>query len=104
MAGENIIADTIEEGKKQIIEIYKRQSIELKEITKEQYESYQLSERTDSDNHLQLERLGKGTKVIDQAFYKYLPEPHHIIYKINLIHEDGQNLSIFLDTVQKENL
>ena len=89
MPQEVIKARTLEEGKKQLHEIYLMKSTDFTEITKEEYESYEQSEREDSDNHLNLERLGKDTDVVDLAYYKFLPNGY-TAYHIHLIHKDGK--------------
>jgi len=86
MAGEIIKAQTLDEAEKQIISIYKLKSLEFKIISKEEYYKIEKSERPDSDNHLNLERLGKDTKFIDLAYYKYLPNRWEA-YRIELIDE-----------------
>jgi len=88
MAGEIYTAKTLEEGLTKLKNIYKSQSKEFYQISKEEYLNYELSEREDSDNHLNLERLGKETDVTDLAFYKFLPN-HKIAYRIEMIHVDG---------------
>ena len=87
MAGEIIKATNTEEAEKQLIAIYKSKSITFDTITREEYESYDFSEREDSDNHLNLERLGKDTKIVDLAYYKFLPE-HKTAYRVDLIDEN----------------
>ncbi len=88
MAGEIITASTLEEGREQLRNIYKAKAKNFHAITKEEYFKYELSEREDSDNHLNLERLGKESDVVDLAYYKFLPH-HKTAYRINLIHVDG---------------
>jgi len=86
MAGEIIKASTLEEAENQIISIYKQKSIEFQVITKPEYYKIEKQERPDSDNRLNIERLGKDTKFVDLAFYKYLPERFEA-YRIELIDE-----------------
>ena len=86
MAGEIIKADTLEDAEKQITLIYKQKSTDFKTITKEQYYKIEKQERPDSDNHLNIERLGKDTKFVDLAYYKYLPKRWEA-YRIELIDE-----------------
>lgn len=88
MAGEIITAKTLQEGLQQLHEIYKSKTKALIPITKDDYEKIQKSEREDSDNHLNLQRLGKETDVIDLAYYKFLPN-HQTAFRINMIHVDG---------------
>ncbi|MBD3156415.1 hypothetical protein GF369_01170 [Candidatus Peregrinibacteria bacterium] len=87
MPGEIITAQNIEEAEKQLMAIYSAKSISLDTITREEYEKYDKSEREDSDNHLNLERLGKDTKIVDLAYYKFLPH-HKTAYRIDLINEE----------------
>ncbi len=87
MAGEIIKAETTEEAEKQLLAIYSAKSITLEMITREEYESYDFSEHEDSDNHLNLDRLGKDTKIVDLAYYKFIPE-HKTAYRIDLINEE----------------
>jgi len=86
MAGEIIKAETLEEAEKQITLIYKQKSTEFEPITKVDYFKIEKQERPDSDNHLNLERLGKDTKFIDLAYYKYLSDRWEA-YRIELIDE-----------------
>jgi hypothetical protein len=88
MSGEIFTAKTIEEAKEKLQQIYKSRAITFKMISKAEYEAIDKSEREDSDNHLNLEKLGKESAVIDLAFYKYTT-PQTIAYKIEYIHEDG---------------
>lgn len=87
MAGEIIQANNTEEAVNQIMSIYKKKSIKMRDITQEEYESIEKSEHEDSDNHLNLERLGKDTKIVDLAHYKYLPN-RETAYRIDLIDEN----------------
>ncbi len=88
MAGETITAQTLDEGLEQIRQIYSSKSNDFRIITQEEYENIQKSEREDSDNHLNLKRLGTDTEVVDLAYYKYLPD-HQTAYRVVLIHSDG---------------
>lgn len=87
MAGEIIQANNVEEAVDQLMTIYKDKSIKMRDITREEYESFEKSEREDSDNHLNLERLGKDTKIADLAYYKFLPN-RETAYRIDLIDEN----------------
>ncbi|MBN1494560.1 hypothetical protein JW911_02345 [Candidatus Peregrinibacteria bacterium] len=87
MAGEIIKANTLKEAEEQIISIYKYKSVEFIPATKEEYDKTEQSERTDSDNHINLERLGKDTKFVDLAYYKYLNDKWEI-YRIDLADEE----------------
>jgi len=86
MAGEIIHANTLEEAEQQIISIYKQKSKEFQTISKPDYYKIEKQERADSDNHLNIERLGKDTKFVDLAYYKYLPERWEA-YRIELVDE-----------------
>lgn len=86
MAGEIIQAQTTDDAEKQLLAIYQAKSTDLRMITKEEYESYEQSEREDSDNHLNIERLGKDTLIADLAYYKFLPE-RETAYRVDLIDE-----------------
>jgi len=84
MAGEIIQAQTTDDAEKQIIAIYEAKSIEMNLIDRETYDAVDKSEREDSDNHLNIERLGKDTKIVDLAYYKFL-ENRKTAYRIDLI-------------------
>ncbi len=81
MSGEYICSKTIEEYWKQLKAIYEAESSTWEDISKEEYEAVERSERADSDNHLNEERLGKDTEVIDICHYKYLPD-RKVVYKV----------------------
>ncbi len=102
MAGEIIKALTVGDAEKQILAIYHSQSITLDMITREEYEAYEESEREDSDNHLNIERLGKDTKIVDLAYYKYLPE-RKTAYRIDLVDENQKlEKQLFFVTLPRE--
>lgn len=90
MAGEYIKANTIEDYWKELKTIYKDISIDWKDLTEHDYSVIERSEREDSDNHLNEERLGKDTQVIDICKYKFLPD-RKIAYHIKMIHSNGSN-------------
>ena len=83
MSGEYINAQTIEDYWQQLKAIYKSRSTDWKDLTKAEYDAMERSERSDSDNHLNEERLGKDTQVIDICHYKYLPD-RVVAYKIEM--------------------
>jgi hypothetical protein len=87
MAGEIIQANNVEEAVDQLMTIYEQKSIKMRDITRDEYESINKSEREDSDNHLNLDRLGKDTKIVDLAYYKFL-ENRETAYRIDLIDEN----------------
>lgn len=103
MPGEIITAQTVEEAEKQLLAIYNAKSISLDTITREEYEEYDKSEHEDSDNHLNLERLGKDTKIVDLAYYKFLPN-QKTAYRIDLVNEDKKVLKqLFFVLTPREN-
>ena len=87
MAGEIIQAHTVEDAERQLMSIYKVKSHHIRTITKEDYDKIGKSEREDSDNHLNLERLGKSTKIVDLAYYKFIKN-RETAYRIDLIDEN----------------
>ncbi len=96
MAGEIITANTLEEAKKQLRNIYRAKNNKFEEITKEDYNSIEADEREDSDNHINEERLGKESEIIDLAYYKYLPgNSRKTAYYIMLKHQDGSTMEDF---------
>ncbi len=103
MAGEYIQSNTIEDYWKELKGIYTEKSSDWKDISAEQYAGIERSEREDSDNHLNEERLGKDTQVIDICKYKFLPE-RKIAYHILLIHNDGTKKDMFFQITLKEGI
>lgn len=103
MTGEYVQADTIENYWHKLKSIYEERSIKWEDLTEEQYESIKLSEREDSDNHINEERLGKGTNVIDICHYKYLPE-RWVAYKIEVVHSNGEKKFFYFKIQLKENI
>lgn len=91
MPDEIITEKTLPKAKEQLRSIYRAKSTSFEEITKEEYDSYDLDEREDSDNHLNEEKLGKTSDVIDLAHYKFLPD-HKTAYRILLKHKDGKTM------------
>jgi hypothetical protein len=99
MSGEIITAETLIDAKEELRNIYKAKSNQFKEISKTQYEEIEKSEREDSDNHLNLERLKKGeSKVIDLAYYKYL-EDRQVAYKIILRESNGDEMEDYFTLI-----
>lgn len=84
MAGEYIQADTITGYWKQLKAFYEASSPSFEKITSKQYQAIERSEREDSDNHLNHERLGEDTQAVDIAFYKYLPDGK-IAYRVHIV-------------------
>jgi hypothetical protein len=89
MAGEYIQADSIEEYWKNLKAFFEANSPYFKQISKTEYESIERSEREDSDNHLNQERLGEDTQTVDVAFYKYLPDGE-IAYRVHIVNVEGK--------------
>lgn len=89
MAGEYIQADTIAAYWKQLKAFYEASSPSFEKITAKQYKLIDRSEREDSDNHLNHERLGEDTQAVDIAFYKYLPDGK-IAYRIHVVDTSGK--------------
>ncbi len=105
MSGEYIQAETLEDYWNQLREIYESRSSEWKDLTKEEYEAIERSEREDSDNHLNEDRLNddNDTNVVDYCFYKYLPD-RVAAYKITVQHKDGSKKDHYFQITLKENL
>ncbi len=94
MAGEYIQAEDLESYWKQLKAYYEVNSPRFEIITKEQYEAIQRSEREDSDNHLNYERLGDDTKAVDIAFYKYLPGSR-TAFRVHIVDVDGNRADYY---------
>lgn len=94
MAGEYIQAEDLKSYWKQLRAFYLANSPLFEEITEKKYQAIERSEREDSDNHLNFERLGEDTKAVDVAFYKYLPDGK-IAYRIHLVDVDGKQENHF---------
>jgi hypothetical protein len=103
MSGEYINAKTIEEYWSQLKSIYVKRSLEWKDLTEEDYKAIERSEREDSDNHLNLERLGKDTDVIDVCHYKYMPD-RYVAYKIEVMHKDKSKKEYCFQIKLKEDI
>lgn len=103
MAGEYIQSETIEDYWKQLKAIYESRASEFKELTPEEYTKIERSEREDSDNHLNEDRLGKDTQVIDICKYKMLPD-RKIAYYVKLIHKDGKIMDLYFQITLKEGI
>lgn len=89
MAGEYIQAGSIQEYWKNLKAFFNAQSPFFQEITKQEYDLIDRSEREDSDNHLNQDRLGEDTKASDASFYKYLPDGK-IAYRVHIVDIDGK--------------
>lgn len=103
MAGEYIQSKTIEEYWQQLKAIYKNRCSEWKDLTDHEYAGIDRSEREDSDNHLNKERLGKDTEVIDICTYKFLPD-RKVAYHIKLMHANGAKQDIYFQITLKEGI
>ncbi len=98
MPGEVITATTLTDAKEELRNIYKAKSNKFKGITFEEYEDLEYDERSDSDNHLNEEKLkNEKVTVTDFAYYKYLPD-RQIAYRIVLKHKDGSEMEDFFIT------
>ncbi len=103
MAGEYINADSIKEYWKELKNIYTDRSSDWENLSKKQYEAIERSERDDSDNHLNEERLGKDTQVIDICKYKFLPD-RKVAYHVHIIHNDGSTKDFYFQITLKEGI
>ncbi|MBD3269949.1 hypothetical protein GF376_00310 [Candidatus Peregrinibacteria bacterium] len=88
MAGEYFVADTNKEYWLKLKAFYEASSPNFQEISKEEYENLNRSEREDSDNHINQDRLGEDTKAVDVTFYKYLPE-QKTAFRSHIVDIDG---------------
>jgi|WetSurMetagenome_2_1015567.scaffolds.fasta_scaffold41442_4 hypothetical protein len=103
MSGEYIIAKTIDEYWSQLKSIYVRRSSDWKDLTEDGYKKIERSEREDSDNHFNMERLGKETEVIDLCHYKFLPD-RLAAYHIEILHKDKTKKDVFFMIKLKEDI
>jgi len=103
MSGEYINASTIVDYWQQLKSIYVKQSSDWKDLTQEQYDAIERSEREDSDNHFNQERLGKETDVIDLCHYKFLPD-RIAAYHIEVIHKDKSKKDYYFQISLKEEI
>jgi len=103
MSGEYIYADNIDAYWQQLKSIYVKRSLEWKDLTEDDYKAIERSEREDSDNHYNIERLGQETQVIDVCHYKYLPD-RYVAYKIEVRHNDKTNKFFYFQIKLKEDI
>lgn len=103
MSGEYINANSIEEYWKQLKPIYVKRSLEWKDLSADEYKAIEHSEREDSDNHFNEERLGKETDVIDICHYKYMPD-RIVAYKIEVLHKDKSKKEFYFQIRLKEEI
>lgn len=103
MSGEYIQSESIGDYWEKLKAIYESRSTQWTDLTKEQYDGIERSERQDSDNHLNEERLGKDSSVIDVCRYKYLPD-RQVAYAITLKHKDGQTEEHYFQLNLKEEI
>lgn len=101
MSGEYIQANTIEEYWSSLKAIYQSRSTDWQDLTAEDYNSIEHSEREDSDNHLNEERLGEESDVIDICHYKFLPD-RWAAYAIQVKHKDGKSQEFYFKIKLKE--
>ena len=103
MSGEYIQAETLETYWNQPQEIYKSRSSDWKDLTKEEYDAIEHSEREDSDNHLNKDRLedDNDTNVVDYCFYKYLPD-RQAAYHVTITHKKGESQDHYFQITFKE--
>lgn len=87
MAGEIIKANNVEEAEQQLMAIYEAKSIWVKPLTREEYEAFEQSEHEDTDNHLNIERLGHDTLIADLAYSKFL-ENRETAFRIDLVDQN----------------
>ncbi len=105
MSGEYIKAETLKDYWKQLKEIYEHRSTEWKDLSKEEYEALEHSEREDSDNHLNEDRLNddNDTNVVDYCFYKFLPD-RIAAYHITVQHKEGKKEEYYFQITLKEEI
>jgi hypothetical protein len=103
MSGEYINSNSLENYWRQLKSIYVKMSSDWKELSAEEYKKIERSEREDSDNHFNLERLGKDTDVIDICHYKFLPN-RLAAYHIEIIHKDGSKMDKYFLIKLKEEI
>jgi|GEM_PF-1994162 len=103
MAGEYIQSENIKDYWEKLKKIYVERSTKWENLTMQKYRAIERSEREDSDNHLNEERLGKDTQVIDICMYKMLPD-RKIAYHIEIIHKDGTKQDEYFQITLKEGI
>jgi len=103
MSGEYIYADNIDAYWQQLKSLYVRRSLEWKDLTEDEYKAIERSEREDSDNHYNLERMGTETDVIDICHYKFMPD-RYVAYKIEVRHKDGSKKMFYFQIKLKEEI
>lgn len=103
MSGEYIQSKTIEDYWNQLKLIYKQKSDDWKDIDSEEYNRIEKSEREDSDNHLNEERLSKDTEVIDICHYKYLPD-RWMAFHIKVIDKNQKSVDNYFKIRIKEGM
>lgn len=88
MAGEYVQAENITSYWKQLKAYYEANSPTFENITAAAYNAISRSEREDSDNHLNFQRLGDDTKAVDLAYYKYLSDGR-TAYRVHVVDVNG---------------
>lgn len=103
MSGEYIQAESLKEYWNQLKQIYESRSTEWKDLSKEEYEAIERSEREDSDNHLNEDRLNddNDTNVVDYCHYKYLPE-RQAAYHVQVVDKKGNSEDHYFQITLKE--
>jgi hypothetical protein len=103
MAGEYVQANTIEDYWKQLKAIYVSRSEHWKDLSAAEYNAIERSEREDSDNHLNEERLGKDTQVIDICKYKIMPD-RQIAYFVQMIRSNDTTKDVYFEITLKDGI
>lgn len=105
MSGEYIIANSISEYWKELKIIYERRSTNWKDLTQEEYEAIENSEREDSDNHLNEERLkdDNDTNVVDYCHYKSLPD-RKVAYSIKITNKEEKSEQYYFQITLNSNI
>lgn len=105
MSGEYIIANTTSEYWNELKTIYVRRSTDWKDLTQEEYEAIENSEREDSDNHLNEERLkdDNDTNVVDYCHYKSLPD-RKVAYSIKIANKEGKSEHYYFKITLSNNI
>lgn len=103
MSGEYINAEKIDEYWSELKKIYHGRALNWKDLTDLEYKAMIQSEREDSDNHFNRDRLGKETSVIDICHYKYLPD-RNVAYHIEVINKEGSKMDYYFQIKLKEEI
>lgn len=102
MTEDLVQANNVDEAEKQVMKHYEAKSIRIDPMTREEYEALDKSEHEESDNHLNLERLGKDTLIADIAYYKFM-ENRETAFRIDLIDEKQKvKKQLYFKTLPRE--